>query len=459
MRHTFKLALLSAAIGACFHTTASAQTNTELMAELQRMRAEMQQMRNELDNLKRGGAATAAQAAPANTTATTLTTPAPAAPVVTANALAAKPAVATPEAATAASATAYNAPGLSFFGYGEMTYSRPFNDPSGAQATLKRGVLGWAYRFDDKTRFAAEFEIENAVVSSSDRGEAELEQFYLEHDISSGLTAKAGLFLMPVGYINEVHEPTHYFGVNRNLVETAIIPSTWREMGVGLRGTTDAGLRWDAGLVTSFDLTKWDATSTDGQTSPLGAIHQEGQYARARDLAVYGALNYNGIPGFNVGGSFFTGGIGHKQAGFASPDASMQLAEMHARWQPGKWDISALAAGGQFNNVDALNATFAGQPTPVPSSFSGAYAQAAYQLWQKGDYTLTPFVRYEQLNTARGFSGLAVGLAPEVQPDTRAWTLGANFYLNPQVVIKMDVQRYLNDSSLDRFDLGIGFHF
>lgn len=349
--------------------------------------------------------------------------------------------------------------GLSIFGYGEINYSRLTNDPASATATLRRGVLGFAYRFSDRTRFASELEVENAVVSASDKGEIEWEQFYIEQDIVDGTSAKMGLFLMPVGYLNEVHEPTRYYGVNRNLVETAIIPTTWRELGVGLHGATDAGLRWDAGVVTGFDLTKWDATSTEGKDSPLGSIHQEGQLAKAASFAGYGALNYNGIPGFNVGGSYYRGGAGQKQPGFAAPDASIDLTEVHARWQPGRWDLSALAALGRFNNVSALNSTFAGQPTPVPDRFGGWYAQAAYRLWQKGERSLAPFARYERLNTARSYSGLPLGLAPAIAPDTRVWTLGASFYLHPQVVLKLDLQRYMNDRSLDRVNAGFGFHF
>jgi hypothetical protein len=262
-----------------------------------------------------------------------------------------------------------------------------------------------------------------------------------------------------MGLMNETHEPTRYYGVMRNQVETAIIPTTWRELGLGLHGTTEAGLRWDAGLVTGFDLTKWDATSSEGKESPLGAIHQEGQFAKARSLAAYGALNYNGIPGLNLGASLYRGGAGHKQAGFAAPDATLTLGEVHARWQPGQWDLSALAASGRFSNVAALNATFAGQATPVPERFGGWYAQAAYKVWQQGDYALVPFARYEKLNTARAYAGLAPGLAPAIDPDTRTWTVGANFYLHPQVVLKVDLQRDLSNHALDRVNLGVGFHF
>jgi hypothetical protein len=442
MNPTFRLALIAAAVGACCHSPAFAQSNADIAAEMKRMREELAQVRGELEALKAAKSqAPVAVVAPLHEAASTSVSAATAVPLVGGNA----------------------GSGLSLFGYGEMGYSRPRKDASNASATVGRSVLGWAYRFNDRTRMAAELEVENAVVSAGDKGEVALEQFYVEHDVQmaslGNISAKAGLFLLPIGYMNEVHEPTRYFGVNRNLVETAIIPSTWREMGVGLRGTTEAGLRWDAGVVTSFDLTKWDATSTDGQDSPLRAIHQEGQLAKARNMAAYGAVNFNGIPGFNVGGSVFAGGVGHKQVGFAAPDASVTLAEVHARWQPGRWDISTLAATGRFSNVAALNATFAGQATPVPSRFGGAYVQAAYRIWQSGDYALYPFARYERLNTARGYDGLAQGLAPAIAPDTKALTVGANFYLHPQVVLKADMQKFQNNSALDKFNLGLGFHF
>jgi len=448
-----RLSPIAAAIAMAFHLSAGAQTNEELATQVQQLRAELQELRGELQRLKQP-----IPAAPTESAAAAAAGTAPAGPNAVASAAPA------PIAAPELTASGQPVPGdtgqrLSLFGYGEIAYSRPRNDAANTTATVTRGVLGWAYRFNDSTRMAAELEVENAVVSASDRGEVALEQFYVEHDLSSYMTARAGLFLLPVGYLNEVHEPTRYYGVHRNFIETAIIPTTWRELGAGLRGTTDFGLRWDAGAVTSFDLTKWDPASEEGRASPLFSIHQEGQFAKARDIAGYGALNYNGIPGFNVGGSVFGGGVGQKQPGFAAPDAKVTLTEAHIRWLPGKWDLQALAATGHFSNVAALNATFVGQPTPVPDRFSGWYTQAAYRLWQQGDYAITPFVRYERLNTARSYSGLPLGLAPEIQPDTRVWTLGASFFLTPQVVFKADYQRFLNNSSLDSFNLGLGFNF
>ena len=448
---------ISAIALACLLSSASswAQSSADVMQELKQLRLELQQLRAEMDAIKQSR--TADQAVPAALSSSSQV--ATSSPTADTPASPARPMSQETTGAPVAVADA-NESRVSLFGYGEMLYTRPWNDASQAMATARRGVLGFAYRFNDRTRFAAELEVENAVVSASDQGEVAFEQLYVEHDIHDQLTAKAGLFLLPIGYMNETHEPTRYYGVTRNLVETAIIPTTWREMGVGLQGNTGEGWRWNAGLVTSFDLTKWSkADATDTKASPLGAIHQEGQLAKAASWAYYGALNYDGVPGVNVGGSWYSGGIGQQQASIPTPNASVTLAELHAKWQVGRWDLSTLAAQGNFQGVAAFNAAGVSGTNPVPDEFRGWYTQAAYRLWRQGDYSLVPFARYENVNTAVGFSGLPQGLMPQTDPDTRVVTVGASFYLHPQVVLKVDTQRYLNNSSLDRLNVGVGFHY
>lgn len=344
-------------------------------------------------------------------------------------------------------------------GYGEVNYNRPTKDASKAQTDVRRAVIGLQHRFDDKTKLVSEFEFEHAVASKDDNGEVEVEQLYVEREFDNGLRAKAGLFLIPAGLLNTNHEPTAFYGVERNFVETAIIPSTWREAGIGLSSTLENGLTWDLGLTTGFDLTKWDAAAEEGRESPLGSIHQEGQLAKSRDLSVHGALNWRGVPGLLLGGSVFTGKVGHATAGFAAPDARATLWDLHGRYTPGRWDLSAVYARGSFSNADTLNLTFAGNPTPVPSSFAGWYAQAAYQLWKSGDYTLAPFVRYEQFNTAKSYSAVPAGLGVATGPDEKVVTLGANFRVGEGVVLKADYQKFREDTTRDRLNLGVGFAF
>ncbi|KAF3996360.1 hypothetical protein [Glaciimonas immobilis] len=339
--------------------------------------------------------------------------------------------------------------------YGEVNYSRPSKDASRSKADVARAVIGITHRFDEKTKMVAEFEWEHAVTSATDKGETAVEQLYIEREFNNGLRAKGGLFLIPAGLLNTNHEPTAYYGVFRNFVETAIIPSTWREAGLGLSSTFDNGLSWDTGLTTGFDLTKWDASSTDGRTSPLSSIHQEGQQAKSRDLSVFGALNWRGVPGLLLGGSVFTGKAGHKTADFAAQDARITIWDLHARYTPGKWDLSALYARGTISNTTALNQTFAGQPTPVPSSFYGWYAQAAYQLWKSSDYTLTPFLRFEKYNTGNSYSGLNIATGP----NEGVWTIGTNFNIGEGVVLKADYQKFKQDKTRDRLDLGLGYDF
>ena len=442
MNHSIpKHAVLRQALAAAFFLVPALAlaSEAELMKRLDALAAELQSVRAELAATRQKTDAVEqrqqqAAAAPA--------------PVVAAASMAA------PAATVEASG-----PKTVIGGYGEVNYNRPTKNASAAQADVRRVVLGISHRFDDRTKLVTEFEWEHAVTSATDRGEVAIEQAYIEREFGHGLRAKAGLFLIPAGLLNTNHEPTAFYGVERNFVETAIIPSTWREAGLGLSSTLDNGLTWDLGVTTGFDLTKWDAKSADGRESPLGSIHQEGAQAKSRNLALHAALNWRGVPGLLVGGSVFSGKAGHGTADFAGNNARVSLWDLHARYTPGPWDLSALYARGTISNADALNQASIGNPNPIPSSFAGWYAQAAYRAWQAGDYTLLPFVRYERFNTAQRFAGLPQGLEAATGPNERVVTVGANLRIGEGVVLKADYQKFAEESARDRVNLGLGYAF
>lgn len=369
------------------------------------------------------------------------------------------PPAAAPVAAAAPTPTpalaAAEPPATVLTSYGEINYNRP-RDSKNAQADMRRFVLGFQHRFDDKTKVVTELEVEHAIASADDAGEVEVEQAYVERQLSPEWSLRAGLFLIPIGLLNENHEPTAFYGVERNFVETAIIPSTWREGGVQFVGTLGGGLTLQAGASTGFDLNKWDATSTEGSESPLGAIHQELQLARSRDLSVFGALNWRGVPGLTLGGGVFTGGATHGQTDTRS---RVTLWDAHARWTPGAWDLSALYARGSISNTASFNQALVGNPTLVPASFDGAYLQAAYKLWSRGDLAFSPFARWERFNTARSFADLGAGLTPDAAAAERVYTLGANVQVAQGIVVKADYQKFRSSRELDRLNLGLGWAF
>ena len=436
-RSALSLAATLALLGGVFDAQAQQATPGEaaLAERLDRLAAELAAVKAQLAELQRQKSSAASAPAPA-----------PAA---------AGQAVAAPAAPAYANATAEPATVLS--SYGEINYNRPRKASENAQADVRRFVLGFQHRFDPKTKVVTELEVEHAVSSADDPGEVEIEQAYLERQLTPTWAARGGLFLMPLGLLNENHEPTAFYGVERNFVETAIIPSTWREGGVQFVGSFDNGLAVQAGLSTGFDLNKWDATSGEGAESPLGSIHQELSLARSRDIAAFGALNWRGLPGLQLGGGLFTGGASQGQPG--TPSARVTLWDLHARWTPGRWDLAGVYARGAISDTAALNAPLVGNPTLIPKDFDGWYAQAAYALWTRGDYALKPFVRWERVNTARSFADLGPGLTPPGAETERVVTLGANFQIGTGVVLKADVQRFRVASDNDRFNLGLGWSF
>ena len=458
------------AVAACCAVTAMPAHADEatLRSEVEALRAELAELKAEVERMR--AAPAAASTAPGQMSGTVNAAPVQTSPRPGSVAASASDASATNADGGAPNPGTALGEGTTLWGYGQLDYNRPTSRPADTQFDLSRAVIGFNHVFDESTRIYGELEWEHAIASASDKGESEVEQLYIEHALAPSYGVRAGLMLVPIGLLNEHHEPTQFYGVERNFVEQAIIPSTWREGGIAGYGNTDSGWQWDVGLVTSPNLGKWDPGSGEGRASPLGSIHQELQLAKAHDLSFWGRLNWLGMPGLNVGAAVFAGKIGQdtsKQfdgaANFPADNSRLLLGEAHVRWQTGPWDFSALYTRGTISDTQALNLGFLGQPTPVPKSFWGGYAQGAWRALEWNRSSLVPFLRYEEFNTAAAYAQPPQGAGTAAQPTQRVWTTGINYYLNPNVVFKIDYRNFrYDDASLNygnRFDLGIGYQF
>ena len=343
-------------------------------------------------------------------------------------------------------------------GYGEVGYSK-FRQSGDAIADLQRFVFGVNHRFDERLTLHSEIEIEHAIASAEDKGEVEIEQAWVNYRMSEAVNFKGGLFLIPIGILNETHEPPTYYGVQRNQVETRIIPTTWRELGAGVHGLLGEGFRYDVGVTTNFDSGK-----LDDPTTGIRSGHQEGSEANARNLAVYGALNYR-RPGLLVGGGVFTGDTGQNGASnpaLAGVAARFTLWDVHAQYRVAGLDLQGLYASGTLGDADKVTAaTFAADPATAfaaPKSMKGWYAQAAYHVYKRGNFDVAPFVRYERIDI-RQAEDAANNLLKDPRNDERIKTVGVNFWVHPQVVLKADVQRHTTDKTQDAYRLGLGFMF
>lgn len=336
-------------------------------------------------------------------------------------------------------------------GYGEAIYNNYRDSSVKDQADLRRFVLFFGHKFSDKLRFNSELEIEHSWIEGGAGGEVAMEQAYLEYGLTDKMNARAGLMLMPIGISNETHEPPTFYGVERNQVESLIIPSTWRELGISLQGEVTPGLEYNVGISTSMDMGKFDKPGKG-----LRESRTAGGEAAANDLALFGALNYRGVPGLLVGGSVFSGNTGQDGASNAAlkgVPARLTLWDVHAKYTLGNLDMQALYARGTLNDADKISAATG---NVAPKSLYGWYGQAAYHIWKKGDLDVAPFLRYERYNTQ---AAVAEGYTADPVNNETVTTLGVNFKLHPQVVVKADVQNFKADNKKDRFNLGVGYMF
>ncbi|MFA6041956.1 MAG: porin, partial [Methylophilus sp.] len=197
-------------------------------------------------------------------------------------------------------------------GYGELHYNNFSGD--GVSSTTKdeidfhRFVLFFGHRFNDWISFKSELELEHS--NTENGGAVELEQAYLDFNFNEKINAKAGIFLMPLGLINETHEPPSFYGVERNIVETRILPSTWWEAGASLYGELAPGWKYQAGLTSSLNAANFGKFATKGVREGRSNVSS----APAENIAFSGRVDYSCVPGVTVGASVFTGNTGQDHA-------------------------------------------------------------------------------------------------------------------------------------------------
>ena len=176
-------------------------------------------------------------------------------------------------------------------GYGEMHLSMGDKE----QIDFHRWVLFLNHRFNDRITFNSELEVEHSVAGDGKAGEVEIEQAYIDVDFGRGVHTKAGVFLLPIGILNETHEPTTFFGTERNPIESEIIPSTWWEGGVAVSQTLENGFSWDLALHSGLNV------PTAGKNAyRIRSGRQKVSEAPAMEPAVTGRVRYTGIPGLDL---------------------------------------------------------------------------------------------------------------------------------------------------------------
>jgi DtxR family transcriptional regulator, Mn-dependent transcriptional regulator len=340
-------------------------------------------------------------------------------------------------------------------GYMEFHVNKADHEP--AVIDFHRFVLLLTHSFTSKVRFVGELELEHAVVEGlEESGELELEQAYVDFLLSRPLNLRAGMVLLPLGIINERHEPPVFNGVERPFVDTVIIPTTWFDAGAGVHGEIGRGLRYRAYVVSPLNAREFSAD--EGIREGL----QKGAEATAPHIAFTGRAEYLGVRGLTVGAAVWRGTS--QLVRTPKVESNVTLGETDARYRRGRLELRGEFARVSIANAAQLNETIGrgtGVPPNIARALRGFYGEAGYRIWDAGaPRDLVTFVRYENFDTQ---FRMPAGLLPRKEFDRDAWVTGVTYYPEPDVAVKADYIYLRNQSGVFAnrrlFNVGLGWWF
>jgi len=357
--------------------------------------------------------------------------------------------------------------GLSVGGYGELLVDRILKDKRRGEDWSTGDALRYiqylGYKFSDKWVMNAELEIEHAGLVGQNyegkSGAVELEFAYLDYLAHPALSLRLGLMLVPMGFINEIHEPPFFHGVLRPAVETVVIPSTWRELGLGIFGEPLPGLSYKLYLVTGFDASRFSPTGwRDGR--------QSGNRALTENMGVTARVDYKNGDLVSAGASMFWAGADQERIPNVHTSTFLGEGHVQVRWRG--LELRGLFAYGTLSNSENLTQALFPTLAEVPetrvlaSDLYGYYGELAYDFWPlvaKSNLYLAPYFRYERFNTQFRTGALA-GRAADRTQDVTIFEAGLTFKPHPQIVLKLSYRDTSNAADLpvaDTLYFGAGF--
>jgi hypothetical protein len=348
--------------------------------------------------------------------------------------------------------------------YGQIDYNQAIKSGTHQNGKLDvhRLVMLFGYQFNERTQVVTELEFEHVK-------EVYVEQAFVSYKISNGLNFRGGLMLIPMGIVNEYHEPTTYNGVERPNVDSYIVPTTWREIGLGISGNlANSPLAYQLYVVNGFNGYSGDQGKLGGAKGLRGG-RQKGAESYISSPNLSGKLSYYGLPGLKLGLSAYLGKTQSEL--YHNLDKSNEVAKTTAdsstvgvnmigldyRLNKGAFHSRGQLIFNQLSNTQQYN-EFTGNE--LGSSMIGAYVELAYDLFKKNasiKNELTPFVRYEYYDTHAKTDGIEKNGNYQVSEIIA----GLGYRVADGVVFKTDIQ-VRNPQVGDQqtiLNMGIGYWF
>lgn len=353
-------------------------------------------------------------------------------------------------------------------GYGQIDYNQPLNDTASANGKMDvhRMIIFMGYKFNDRVQFVTEIEMEHVK-------EIYVEQAFLNYQISGPLNLRAGLMLIPMGIINEYHEPTTFNGVERPNLDGAIVPTTWREMGAGFAGNLDKySLKYQAYVVNGF--LGYDGGGKLRGSDGFRKGRQKGAESTISSPNFSTKLDFYGIKGLKLGAAAYIGntqstafdGLPNNDTLGLAAQADSTVVGLTMFGFDARYQYKALHLRGQFittsiSNVEEYN-TYTG--SDLGSSMMGYYGEVGYDVLsifkKDAKEKLILFGRYEFYDTHNSTPN---GTTKNDSYGRTDMTFGVTYKVSNGAAFKADYQIFDNNAKgntpSNQINLGVGVWF